>query len=83
MKGRGRWRKQGLKTEHDEGHGKNNENKEMQLIPQPGDGSCLFHSLVYGLSGRASNEKVSRELRRDIVDFIRKHPEHEINGDKK
>ena len=51
-----------------------------ELIRQPGDGSCLFHSLAYGLSGRSSNTKVSRKLRLDIANFIREHPEHKIAG---
>ena len=45
-----------------------------------GDGSCLFHSLSYGLSGQIGNKQVSKELRMDIANFIRKHPEHKIAG---
>merc|ERR1712166_764738 len=28
--------------------------KQVRVVPQPGDGSCLFHSLSYGLSDRSS-----------------------------
>lgn len=45
--------------------------RSARVIPQPGDGSCLFHSLGYGMGGRAS----AREIRRDICNFV------ERNGD--
>jgi len=35
-----------------------------RVVNQPGDGSCLFHSLTYGMGGDA------RSLRRDISTFI-------------
>jgi len=37
-----------------------------RVVPQPGDGSCLFHSLAYGL-GRGAN---ARQLRREICSYI-------------
>jgi hypothetical protein len=47
-----------------------------RVVPQPPDGSCLFHSLSYGLrEGNASG------LRRELMQFIRKHPDLEIAGD--
>ena len=47
-----------------------------RVVPQPPDGSCLFHSLSYGLrEGNASG------LRRELMSFIRKHPDLEIAGD--
>lgn len=45
-----------------------------QVIRQPGDGSCLFHSLSYGLADRSS----ASSLRRDICDYIAKHPDMTI-----
>ena len=39
--------------------------RRARVVPQPGDGSCLFHSMSYGLgSGSASS------LRREIGRFI-------------
>ncbi len=32
-----------------------------RVVPQPGDGSCLFHSLAYGLGGGASATALRRE----------------------
>ena len=44
-----------------------------RIIPQPPDGSCLFHSLGYGLSTSASL------LRREIAAFIRSNPDLPIS----
>jgi len=41
-----------------------------RVVPQPGDGSCLFHSLSYGL--RTSSAEA---LRAKIADFIAEHPD--------
>mmetsp|Transcript_75952 Transcript_75952/g.158406 ORF Transcript_75952/g.158406 Transcript_75952/m.158406 type:complete len:447 (-) Transcript_75952:116-1456(-) len=42
-----------------------------QVIHQPGDGSCLFHSLCYHLrDGSTANS-----LRRDICQYIEQHPD--------
>lgn len=47
--------------------------KSACVVRQPGDGSCLFHSLSYGLgSGDA------RSLRRDIASWIAKNPDLKI-----
>mmetsp|Transcript_4777 Transcript_4777/g.10291 ORF Transcript_4777/g.10291 Transcript_4777/m.10291 type:complete len:134 (-) Transcript_4777:265-666(-) len=43
--------------------------RRARVVPQPGDGSCLFHSMSYGLgSGSASS------LRREIGRFIDQNP---------
>lgn len=43
------------------------------VVPQPGNGSCLFHSLSHGLgTGDASS------LRREICTYIAKHPDVKI-----
>lgn len=48
--------------------------KHGRVVPQPGDGSCLFHSLSYGLSGRSQGQA----LRREICNFIARNPDLEI-----
>lgn len=47
-----------------------------RVVSQPGDGSCLFHSLAYGM-GRGN----ARELRREISRYIATHEDLEIAGD--
>jgi len=41
-----------------------------RVVPQPPDGSCLFHSLSYGLKGTGATA-----LRREIAAFIRANPD--------
>ena len=41
-----------------------------KIIPQPGDGSCLFHSLSYGIKDDTS----ASILRYDISTYIQQHP---------
>mmetsp|Transcript_122859 Transcript_122859/g.342368 ORF Transcript_122859/g.342368 Transcript_122859/m.342368 type:complete len:558 (-) Transcript_122859:141-1814(-) len=48
--------------------------RSARVVSQPGDGSCLFHSLSYGLTGRSSGQA----LRREIADFIARNPDLEI-----
>jgi len=51
-----------------------------RVVRQPGDGSCLFHSLCYGLS--VFGERARAEtLRRDLACFIQNNPKLEIAGD--
>eukprot|EP00602_Paraphysomonas_sp_CaronLab_P013768 CAMPEP_0185040072 /NCGR_PEP_ID=MMETSP1103-20130426/37692_1 /TAXON_ID=36769 /ORGANISM="Paraphysomonas bandaiensis, Strain Caron Lab Isolate" /LENGTH=218 /DNA_ID=CAMNT_0027579221 /DNA_START=205 /DNA_END=861 /DNA_ORIENTATION=+ len=45
-----------------------------RVIRQPGDGSCLFHSMSYGLRDGSS----ASSLRREICAFIVRHPKMEI-----
>jgi len=46
-----------------------------RVVKQPGDGSCLFHSLSYGLrDGSGANS-----LRSDICQFIERNPDLEIS----
>ncbi len=47
-----------------------------RVVKQPGDGSCLFHSLSYGLGGGAS----ARRLRAELEDHIAGHPDEDLNG---
>lgn len=47
-----------------------------RVIRQPADGSCLFHSLVYGLGvGNAS------ALRRELAAYVERNPQEDIAGD--
>ena len=48
--------------------------KKAKVVRQPGDGSCLFHSLCYGLS----NGTRASTLRREIANFIAKNPRLKI-----
>lgn len=50
-----------------------------RVVRQPGDGSCLFHSLNYGLgsSGSAS----ASQLREEIASFLLRSANMEIAGD--
>lgn len=52
------------------------ENVRGKVIGQPGDGSCLFHSLSYGLGGGMT----APVLRRQIEDYISAHPDEDLNG---
>lgn len=42
-----------------------------RVVPQPGDGSCLFHSLSYGLADRSS----ASSLRREICRYVENNPD--------
>lgn len=46
-----------------------------RLIPQPGDGSCLFHSLSYGLKTTHATK-----LRADVADYIARNPDAVVAG---
>jgi hypothetical protein len=47
--------------------------KRARVVNQPGDGSCLFHSLAYGMGSGSA-----RSLRRNICSFIASNPNLEI-----
>lgn len=47
-----------------------------RIIRQPGDGSCLFHSLCFGLKDGTT----AAALRTKIAKFIRENPDYEISG---
>lgn len=51
--------------------------KGAQIVRQPGDGSCLFHSLAFGLQ----DDVGAGALRRDIAYFLQRHADLEIAGD--
>jgi hypothetical protein len=67
-----------------------------RVVRQPGDGSCLFHSLSYGLGDGTSASQVVlhclcslpplphdslMQLRRELASFVLKHPDLEIADD--
>lgn len=51
--------------------------KSARVVRQPGDGSCLFHSLAHGLQGMVSGQN----LRREIAGFVQQNPSLKIAGD--
>lgn len=51
--------------------------KSARVIRQPGDGSCLFHSLNHGLGQGGT----AQSLRREIASFLQANPSLEISGD--
>eukprot|EP00747_Dinoflagellata_sp_TGD_P123569 gnl/TRDRNA2_/TRDRNA2_173839_c3_seq17.p1 gnl/TRDRNA2_/TRDRNA2_173839_c3~~gnl/TRDRNA2_/TRDRNA2_173839_c3_seq17.p1 ORF type:complete len:1391 (+),score=408.67 gnl/TRDRNA2_/TRDRNA2_173839_c3_seq17:98-4270(+) len=57
--------------------------RNSRVVRQPGDGSCLFHSMMFGLQqvGGLSSRGSAEELRREIAEFIRENPKFEISGD--
>jgi len=61
------------------GSGGNYVLKNARVVPQPGDGSCLFHSMNCGLNGNASPSATS--LRREIASFLEKNEDLKIAGD--
>eukprot|EP00940_MAST-03C_sp_MAST-3C-sp2_P003189 g3189.t1 len=50
---------------------------ETRVVRQPGDGSCLFHSLAHGLGSRVSGHR----LRKEISAHVRSHPDMTISGE--
>lgn len=50
-----------------------------RVVTQPGDGSCLFHSLCFGL--RRKTEAQAQQLRRQLADFVMRNASREIAGD--
>ena len=49
--------------------------RQARILPQPGDGSCLFHSLSYGLRNTSATQ-----LRAEVADFIAGNPNAEVAG---
>lgn len=55
--------------------------RSAQVVPQPGDGSCLFHSLIFGLSNNGYRESSACKLRQELMEFLEAHPQKQIAGD--
>eukprot|EP00440_Ansanella_granifera_P052252 gb/GFBE01056657.1/.p1 GENE.gb/GFBE01056657.1/~~gb/GFBE01056657.1/.p1 ORF type:complete len:408 (+),score=57.63 gb/GFBE01056657.1/:1-1224(+) len=51
--------------------------RSARVMRQPGDGSCLFHSLLHGLQSGGS----ASSLRREIAAFLQQNPSMQIAGD--
>lgn len=51
--------------------------RHAQIIRQPGDGSCMFHSLCFGLGWRGG----AWQLRQQLASFVGANPKVEIGGD--
>jgi len=49
--------------------------RNATVVKQPGDGSCLFHSLSYGLQDNST----AKELRKEISGYLAKHPNLKIS----
>jgi len=56
-----------------DGSGGNYFTRNGKVIRQPGDGSCLFHSMAYGLRGTSA-----RALRKNIAQWIGKNGSYVI-----
>ena len=54
----------------EEGHEASLSGMKFEVVKQPGDGSCLFHCLNYGLSGNSSSED-AMTLRARLAKHIR------------
>jgi len=52
--------------------------RSAKVVKQPGDGSCLFHSMTYGLGSDGTS---ATQLRREIARFLEDNPTLEIAGD--
>jgi len=55
--------------------------RSARVIRQPGDGSCLFHSLIYGLQSGGLPSGSAQSLRREIAHFLLQNPSAQIAGD--
>jgi len=51
----------------------------VRVVRVPGDGSCLFHSIAYGLGNLGFREDGHR-IRQRVANFIAENPEIEISG---
>lgn len=63
------------------GEGGNFVLRHARVVKQPGDGSCLFHSLSFGLLGGCGGHGAAQQLRLEIARFIESHQDLEIAGD--
>jgi len=49
--------------------------KQAKVVQQPGDGSCLFHSLAFGYKCAGG----ARSLRKEIAKWVFNHPDYKIS----
>ena len=52
--------------------------RNPRVISQPGDGSCLFHSMNFGLGRAGKAAGGAGQLRRAIATYLRSHPDTRI-----
>jgi len=52
---------------------------QMRVARMPGDGTCLFHSIAYGLTALGYRE-AGHTVRRRVANFIADRPDFEITG---
>jgi hypothetical protein len=50
-----------------------------QVMRMPGDGSCLFHSMLFGLKRLGAAAHSASQLRRDIAGYLLQHPAAKIS----
>jgi len=55
--------------------------RRANMVRQPGDGSCLFHSLCFGLKRLGAARSNAHGLRRELANFIQRNSHLEIAGD--
>mmetsp|Transcript_25846 Transcript_25846/g.74471 ORF Transcript_25846/g.74471 Transcript_25846/m.74471 type:complete len:384 (+) Transcript_25846:209-1360(+) len=55
--------------------------RSARVIRQPGDGSCLFHSLCHGLRSCSTVGCRADALRRELAQFLQRNPSLQIAGD--
>lgn len=71
------WVNKGRKTPREMGgNGGSFVLRSARVVQQPPDGSCLYHSLSYGLGGTSAHT-----LRREIAAFVERNPELKIADD--
>lgn len=51
---------------------------EARVVQQPGDGSCLFHSLAYTYSGLSNDSLDASQLRALLMDWLLDHEDTKI-----
>ena len=51
-----------------------------RVIKRPGDGSCLYHSLLFCTTDGWPEPHAAQNLRRELADYLQQHPEETIAG---
>jgi len=52
----------------------------VRVIRMPGDGSCLFHSIAFGLNALGYHQEAGHTVRQRVANFISDRPDFEITG---
>ena len=52
--------------------------RQARVVRQPGDGSCLFHSLAHGLRDARVVDYDHRRLRQALMDWLARHEDLKI-----